>query len=66
MSEEDIDLITVYMSGFYDGEKKWKDKIKEKKELLLKSNELMTEKQRQTETQFQQGKLIAYEDLLSD
>lgn len=24
------DLTTVYMNGFYDGEKKWKDKIKEK------------------------------------
>lgn len=22
------DLTTVYMSGFYDGEKKWRDKIK--------------------------------------
>ena len=27
---EDIDLTTVYMSGFYDGEKKWKDKIRNK------------------------------------
>ena len=24
---EDADLKTVYMNGFYDGEKKWKDKI---------------------------------------
>lgn len=24
---EDADLTTVYMNGFYDGEKKWKDKI---------------------------------------
>lgn len=29
---ENGDLTTVYMSGFYDGEKKWKDKIKAKKE----------------------------------
>ena len=28
------DLTTVYMSGFYDGEKKWKDKIKAKIEKL--------------------------------
>lgn len=25
---ENADLTTVYMNGFYDGEKKWKDKIK--------------------------------------
>lgn len=25
---ENTDLTTVYMNGFYDGEKKWKDKIK--------------------------------------
>ena len=24
---EDADLTAVYMNGFYDGEKKWKDKI---------------------------------------
>ena len=29
---ENGDLTTVYLSGFYDGEKKWKDKIKAKKE----------------------------------
>ena len=27
--DKDIDHTTVYMSGFYDGEKKWKDKIKD-------------------------------------
>ena len=27
---KNADLTTVYMNGFYDGEKKWKDKIKEK------------------------------------
>lgn len=27
---ENADLTTVYINGFYDGEKKWKDKIKEK------------------------------------
>lgn len=27
---ENGDLTTVYLSGFYDGEKKWKDKIKAK------------------------------------
>ena len=27
---ENADLTTVYMNGFYDGEKKWKNKIKEK------------------------------------
>lgn len=29
---ENGDLTTVYLSGFYDGEKKWKNKIKAKKE----------------------------------
>lgn len=29
---ENGDLTTVYLSGFYDGEKKWKDKIKAQKE----------------------------------
>ena len=29
-NQEVDDLTTVYMSGFYDGEKKWKDKIKAK------------------------------------
>lgn len=29
---ENGDLTTVYLSGFYDGEKKWKGKIKAKKE----------------------------------
>ena len=29
-NDKDIDLTTVYMSGFYDGEKKWKDKIYKK------------------------------------
>ena len=27
---ENADLTTVYINGFYDGEKKWKDKIKAK------------------------------------
>lgn len=33
---ENADLTTVYMNGFYDGEKKWKDKIKAKIEELEK------------------------------
>lgn len=28
--ETELDFTTVYLSGFYDGEKKWKDKIKTK------------------------------------
>lgn len=28
--ETELDYTTVYLSGFYDGEKKWKDKIKSK------------------------------------
>ena len=33
-NQEVDDLTTVYMSGLYDGEKKWKDKIKAKIEEL--------------------------------
>lgn len=33
---ENADLSIVYMDGFYDGEKKWKDKIKAKIEELKK------------------------------
>lgn len=36
---ENADLSIVYMSGFYDGEKKWKDKIKAKIEELNKEYE---------------------------
>ena len=28
--ETELDYTTVYLSGFYDGAKKWKDKIKSK------------------------------------
>ena len=43
---ENADLTTVYMNGFYDGEEKWKDKIKAKiKELenLIETNSLYEE-----------------------
>ena len=33
---ENADLTTVYLNGFYDGEKKWKDKIREKIEYYKK------------------------------
>ena len=36
--EQNADLTTVYMNGFYDGEKKWQDKIKQK----IEENEKMT------------------------
>ena len=48
------DLTTVYMSGFYDGEKKWKDKIKEKieklKEIIEQNQELIDNKVNATYT----------------
>lgn len=47
-------------------EEKYKDKIREKIELLLKANKLMTEEQRQKETEYMQGKLRAYEELLEE
>lgn len=37
---ENADLTTVYINGFYDGEKKWKDRIREKiKELEQERDE---------------------------
>lgn len=49
---ENADLTTVYMNGFYDGEKKWKDKIKEKiKEFREVRDEILkNEKQLQRES----------------
>ena len=43
-----------------------KDKIKELKQKLLEEGNNLTEEQRQTETEFRQGKLKAYEDLLKE
>lgn len=39
---EELDLTTVYISGVYDGEKKWKDKIKAKIEELIKEGNYRT------------------------
>jgi hypothetical protein len=36
--EIEEDYISVYLSGFYDGENKWKSKVKEKIEEVNKSN----------------------------
>ena len=43
-----------------------KDKIRELKQKLLEEGNNLTEEQRQTETEFRQGKLKAYEDLLKE
>ena len=43
LREKEADLTTVYLSGVYDGEKKWKDKIKEKIEELNKEADYRTE-----------------------
>lgn len=37
---ENADLTTVYMNGFYDGEKKWKNKIQKKIEEISGMNEI--------------------------
>lgn len=42
---ENADLTTVYMNGYYDGEKKWKDKIKEKIQQVKDSKENYTFKE---------------------
>ena len=52
---ENADLTIVYMNGFYDGEKKWKDKIKElfkyKEGLVLdiENHTILTDKTKQEE-----------------
>lgn len=43
-----------------------KDKIRELKQKLLEEGNNLTEEQRQKETEFRQGKLKAYEDLLEE
>ena len=47
---ENADLTTVYTTGFFDGEQKWKDKIREKikeYETTINQNKLMSIKVRQ-------------------
>ena len=43
-----------------------KDKIRRLKNDLLEEGKYLTEEQRQNETEFRQGKLIAYEELLKE
>lgn len=60
---ENADLTTVYMSGFYEGEKKWKDKIKDKVKILEKLlNETKNEKAKET----LEIKIIIYKELLKE
>ena len=35
---DELDFMTIHMNGFYNGEKKWKDKIKEKINKLKKND----------------------------
>ena len=60
------DYMSVYLKGVYDERDKWKSKVKEKIEELKKYGNNLTEEQRQKETEFLQGKLKAYEELLEE
>ena len=40
---EEIDYTTIYLSGFYNGEDKWKDKIKNRLSELGKEKESQSE-----------------------
>lgn len=60
---ENGDLTTVYMSGFYDGEKKWKDKIKAKIEELKQDEDFYREQDRMYEYE---GKLNLLQSLLQE
>ena len=65
--QETIDKIMKELEEFY---KKYdvvsKDKIRELKQKLLEEGHNLTEEQRQKETEFRQGKLKAYEELLGE
>ena len=65
--QETIDKIMKELEKFY---MKYdvisKDKIRELKQKLLEEGYNLTEEQRQKETEFRQGKLKAYEELLGD
>ena len=65
--QETIDKIMKELEEFY---MKYdvisKDKIRELKQKLLEEGYNLTEEQRQKETEFRQGKLKAYEELLGE
>ena len=65
--QETIDKIMKELEKFY---MKYdvisKDKIRELKQKLLEEGYNLTEEQRQKETEFRQGKLKAYEELLGE
>ena len=65
--QETIDKIMKELEEFY---MKYdvisKDKIRELKQKLLEEGHNLTEEQRQKETEFRQGKLKAYEELLGE
>lgn len=46
-NDEEIDYTTIYLSGFYNGEDKWKNKIKNRKSELEKENEEQSDSYRQ-------------------
>lgn len=56
---ENADLTNVYLSGFYDGEKKWKDKIREK----IKEYQ---EQRRKAETNKINDMFVNYIDVLEE
>lgn len=60
-NQEVDDLTTVYLSGFYDGEKKWKDKIKTKIENIKEDEDFYREQDRMYEYE---GKIKILHSLL--
>lgn len=58
---EEIDYTTIYLSGFYNGEDKWKDKIKSKKEELRKEYENC-----RREDTFKKAKILYQRNILEE
>ena len=62
--EIEEDYTSVYLSGFYDGENKWKSKIKEKIEEL---NKLITEAQKELGSASKEYTIYVYQkDILEE
>lgn len=66
MSEEEIDLTNVYLTGFYDGEKKVKDKIKIKIEEYTDLLNTLNKKADIERIKTINERILAFKEILED